>query len=600
MLNKQIRKEVDRIESILSSLTQNNLEKNSDQENTIFNDLSSLSSYYSEIKAKQLEVFSKLLKLIFNTLIKPEEIIIEEYIEFEEISNPKLTELLINFYNIAGVQLFNKKMNDKAEISFSEGLKLANMHGNHLFVIRISSNLAYVYYHQKQYLKCAKMFEIAATLEEVEQEKIDFLNSAFLVYKEIKNYERAANVLKSLIKLLRSSSDPSTIPKIEEYIDIQLILAKGKYKESKELTYDSISEITNLIPILGKENYTHVYYEIGKLCHSMENIVDSIDYFFESYQLTNMENNPIIHAKSALNLALGYIQVDEFNRAEELLNEASSYSSKMKDQKTLEKVEKIRKSLNEIKIGKESLDEKELKNFNIDTKREISSESIIKEDSILEKRKMTKKEEISNISKDIKPREKITENIGFESYYKTLSSIDEKNDGAEILPMEDIETISSVEVLNETNTDYHQEEMETNTLSSYVETEDYLPNSALQSLSFSEDSQDIISPVLSFESAKNMVTSFLRNNGYNVSFNRHVEGFTGTVDLVAVKGNVRRKKIFMLFSSTASDAGLSSYLLQSIIDKGLKIIFLLEGESPRKMGQVNIINSINNLESLKI
>ncbi len=95
---------------------------------------------------------------------------------------------------------------------------------------------------------------------------------------------------------------------------------------------------------------------------------------------------------------------------------------------------------------------------------------------------------------------------------------------------------------------------------------------------------------------RNEVANYLRSKGYSVEVQFRTSGMPSeiTPDIVAKK---RRRKIFLVFASNPADAGISSFLLRSVHERGRKIIFLLTGE-PVLVQTARDIKVINQVEML--
>ncbi|MHA2363258.1 MAG: hypothetical protein ACXAC7_04825 [Candidatus Hodarchaeales archaeon] len=78
---------------------------------------------------------------------------------------------------------------------------------------------------------------------------------------------------------------------------------------------------------------------------------------------------------------------------------------------------------------------------------------------------------------------------------------------------------------------------------------------------------------------RNDLTKSLQKKGWpNISYFVKFPSSSGTVDIVAQTKGFRKKCLMIVIAENEFDAGIASFLLKGIVEKGEKILYLQEGD----------------------
>jgi tetratricopeptide (TPR) repeat protein len=80
-----------------------------------------------------------------------------------------------------------------------------------------------------------------------------------------------------------------------------------------------------------------------------------------------------------------------------------------------------------------------------------------------------------------------------------------------------------------------------------------------------------------FEIIRNEISNFLIDHGFLVEFDITPYNGTSSIDIIASKGNIRKKKMYIMISGNEGEASLAGYLFNSLSQSGKKIIYLETG-----------------------
>lgn len=103
---------------------------------------------------------------------------------------------------------------------------------------------------------------------------------------------------------------------------------------------------------------------------------------------------------------------------------------------------------------------------------------------------------------------------------------------------------------------------------------------------------------IAFEDVRNSISVYLQSQSYGVEFNVKLPGETSTIDIVATKGGMRKKVIYIAVSSNPFEASIAAYLLKDMKGKN-KFIFLQDGE-PSEVNVPKGLSVINKLEDIPV
>lgn len=320
------------------------------------------------------------------------------------------------------------------------------------------------------------------------------------------------------------------------------------------------------------------YYEAGIIFDKLGYEDTAEEYFVESAIITSDLQQWKLYSKALINLVVKFFEKGRIKEAEDYLNDLIQVASFIQDEGLHKKVETLLLSLKKLKEIKPTSP--------------LTTESKI-EDYISEIDAST--QEISNT---YEPQTEVSHDF--------TSNLE---------PEEEMDLLNSLEILSKFNPEPVQTENQQNQVVDQTPINSSFLTDFKEPISH-EPSQEVVithedlanpTPVVQ-ESAPDEVSSFyavrkgicavLRNNNFEVFTDYKPVKGSVSVDIVAIRGKIRKQKLFIMIASDGEgEIELSLNLLISIFDSAERIIFVntLTKKKPVKKGGVLIIYDIKDL-----
>ena len=323
------------------------------------------------------------------------------------------------------------------------------------------------------------------------------------------------------------------------------------------------------------------YYEAGIIFDKLGYEDTAEEYFVESAIITSDLQQWKLYSKALINLVIKFFEKGRIREAEDYLNDLIQVASFLKDEGLHKKVETLLISLKKLKEIKPA---------------HITAESKIEE-------------YISEIDS--------TSQIVPNTYEQSQKESSEHQTNLD--PSEEIDLLNSLEILSNYNPEQNSvpeqqinENIKTNEQASIdqnflMEFKEPIIDQKANEVTISNENLLTPTPVLSepetqelssFHSVRKGICSVLKNNNFEVFTDYKPVKGSVTVDIVAIRGKIRRQKLFIMIAGEGEgEIELSLNLLISIFDTAERIIFVntRNKKAPIKKGGVIIIYDINDL-----
>ncbi len=323
------------------------------------------------------------------------------------------------------------------------------------------------------------------------------------------------------------------------------------------------------------------YYEAGIIFDKLGYEDTAEEYFVESAIITSDLQQWKLYSKALINLVIKFFEKGRIREAEDYLNDLIQVASFLKDEGLHKKVETLLISLKKLKEIKPA---------------HITAESKIEE-------------YISEIDS--------TSQIVPNTYEQSQKESSEHQTNLD--PSEEIDLLNSLEILSNYNPEQNSipeqqinENIKTNEQVSIdqnflMEFKEPIIDQKANEVIISNENLLTPTPVLSepetqelssFHSVRKGICSVLKNNNFEVFTDYKPVKGSVTVDIVAIRGKIRRQKLFIMIAGEGEgEIELSLNLLISIFDTAERIIFVntRNKKDPIKKGGVIIIYDINDL-----
>ena len=105
---------------------------------------------------------------------------------------------------------------------------------------------------------------------------------------------------------------------------------------------------------------------------------------------------------------------------------------------------------------------------------------------------------------------------------------------------------------------------------------------------------------MSFSEIRDEIALKLKEIGWkSIDFSIRMKSSSGKVDILARTKGMRKKTLFIQIADNPFDAGIVGMLLDGLTEKGLKVLYLLDGNPTEAQvsSEISIINKISDLPS---
>ena len=397
------------------------------------------------------------------------------------------------------------------------------------------------------------------------------------------NLRRSINLLENCLILVQK--DPEELKQsiiTSQYIEDMLNRFRREFiirdHESQDKSY-LFKVIDDVIHYYYNQNdllsLSACYYESGIIFDKLGYEDTAEEYFVESAIISSEHQQWKLYSKALINLVVKFFEKGRVTEAEDYLNDLIQVASYLKDEGLHKKVETLLLSLKKIKEIKPA---------------QISTESQIKEYI----------SEIDSNSSQISPT--INQNTSPVEYETNLNPDEELN------LLQSLEVLSNYEApqpdYQETTPSAESSQIDPNFLSDFKEpinqvtqNEVVISNEVLSTVNSQETAQDS-SESNSFYAIRDEICNHFKIQNYEIFTDyRPVKGSV-TVDIVAIRGKIRKLKIFLMITSdNEGEIELSLNLLISIFDSAERIVYVNSSNPrpPMKRGGVLVIYRLQDL-----
>ncbi|NHJ00933.1 MAG: hypothetical protein EAX86_02275 [Candidatus Heimdallarchaeota archaeon] len=579
------------------------------------------------IASKQTPTLSSLLGIVYSYLAlaygadkqsnKSLEIISSATSFFSE--KPQKPLLYASVLLGVGIEFQNLELFEHSVIILKTALKLTRKQEKNpdLQAISIvSRNLAFSYTKINNHQSAAKLYRIAADLEENSKTSLDlYRNSAFFFYEEGLKDE-ALNVLEiaydkakylNQAKDLQKIADMQGLIAFEIYCEFEEIGYSIQALEYLKISYTKFKISTNQLGTIQSLYHQATLY--GKLDENWQKnkILKEISLF----PLSSETEEYVI--KALLLLTIHSLESDRYNEAEYFLRQIPKEKIDSLDKTLREKVLEINKLLDisnkrgrlysDLKFTRSAL---HLPVEDLLQGTGNSEQERINLRSTITNLQSTQTEGAVDFSEQLKPPtietlEALFTSQQIEEELETFEQESLQIDKPSLIPSPSSQNESLDERTQALERLFraHQSPVEVSVSeSTFFERELEPPSIEESEEDITSFQTEVQSRVRSEENTRTLTIRYLQRAGWTVQLN-----FTNTnrrgaePDLIAERGLIRRKRKLIFFAENPTDAEICSFLLQSNPESGEKIIFLLNGD-PREANislEVKLINHIDQL-----
>ncbi len=476
----------------------------------------------------------------------------------------------------------------------------------------VSRNLAYSYTKINNKSSAAKLYRIAADLEENSHTSLDlYRNSAFFYY-DLGRKEEALNVLEIAYDKAKFLNQMKDILKIA---DMQGLIAFEIYCEFQKIGY-----------MIQAADYLKISHEKFMVSKNLKGQIQSLyhqamlhEKLDETWQrnkvLKKISHFPLsveseeYVIKALLMLTIHSLESDRYNEAEYFLRQIPQEKIATLELSLKEKIIELNKFLDsshkrgqlysDLKFSRSAL--------------QLPVDDLIQKTAELDQERLTAKDSISDLQtfpEQLKPPTIATLAALFETplAQEENSILEEAGEVVEIEvpPSDDHQPILYPERSQE-----EQEELEerSNALDRLFrahqepgyETAEEQPFFIEEPIvpereEITETQNQGDSQVQSNENTRTLAIRYLQRAGWTVQLN-YINQRGAEPDIIAERGLIRKRKKLIFFAENPTDAEICSFLLQSNPESGEKVIFLLSGD-PRDTNVSIGIKLINHIDQL--
>lgn len=581
----------------------------SDEELLLLNNL--LDNFTSKSDTKVTLVLK--LVLAYLDLLKNERILSKEnYLEFKNILKSirfNEIELFLPCRNVEwilleiGKNLISSNDNNKEKNLLLDDLLETTTElfkiVNNDFGLAITNYLsAFRYFKEGNYEKASRLLEMVAHIF-----KDPLLIWETQYYAALLNYptniRRSINLLENCLLLgekylLVIKNSNITIEHVEETLNIlrREFIIRNHENEDKSFLFKVID---NVIHYYYDKNdllsLSACYYEAGIIFDKLGYEDTAEEYFVESAVITSDHQQWKLYSKALINLVVKFFEKGRVREAEDYLNDLIQVASYLKDEGLHKKVETLLLSLKKLK---------EIKPTPITNNSRIE-EYISEIDANNTPITTPNQQEISQsyqYETNLQPTEEINliQSLEVLSNYTPESTTEPVNmvttaQPAEFIPVPHPENIQAPAIdqsfLKEFKEPINQNEQKEVVIS----TNDLVPSTTEKKSSKKEDTS-------SFYAVRKRIASHLSKNNFEIFTDYKPVKGSVSVDIVAMRGKIRKQKIFIMIASDGEgEIELSVNLLVSIFDSAERIVFInsQNPKPPSKKGAVSLIYRMEDL-----
>ncbi len=479
----------------------------------------------------------------------------------------------------------------------------------------ISRNLAYSYYKMQKQTAAAKLFRIAGDLEENPKIAIElYQNSSYLYYQENMK-EEALNILETAFNKVDIAENSGLINyplKLKKEIaHFQAIIAYEIYQHyisyndlNQSLDYINLSQ--SKFSFIDKEFWpTKTLYEEAMIYNKLDKINKRDKLLEKVVEHKYTEDTNIFIIRAGLLLLISSLEKNNFPKVGYYLQILSNIEMEYLNPSIANIISQIRE------ISRKSLKRGQIQtNLRFTLKDlDLPVEKLIEQyESLFEERSLTftqfKEKSQKEIDHSIGLTGKMSQFSGKlkppslerlqELFEVKETTIEPKMEEREAIP----ETIPTT-----------QEEYEEGRISPSAETLSNLfrehrilqeeDNISEINITTAEDTENKeIQERISLENIPTQAGRYFQRAGWTVRFNLTTGQRRGAEpDIIAEKGLIRRRKKLIFFAENPTDAEICGFLLQSSLEEGEKLVFLMSGD-PRTVKLSRKVKLITHIDQL--
>ena len=485
---------------------------------------------------------------------------------------------LANEFNFIGSELLELKKFPEAFILLKVALKIVRKTKNQEFLRNVTYNLSYAYLGIQKPEEGAKLLGIAANLEN------EFANAELGIKRSIDIYHRnnkADSAVKILQDTLKAWNGNETA--VQRIYSLKADL--GRKKLAQITKTDASEAVRSLVEETledcersrNRKLFCETLFQAGIALDTIGE-PESEEFWKKARKISLGYSSKDIYIKSSVSLAFLLLERNKLTKAMPLLDDALDVAQETGNQVMIDRIEGILSSV-EMVLPAPKTEVTHSKALIEDNRGTISEDS----SPDAEKNERRQEDAISEVD---------SQQTSIKSPQTTIE--DGRLPRLPQLPVTGTQfrTVSA-EITPET--------VSTTPNSLIVSEEDRAPSlertsEPLHALSPSEVSTEVSGIT------KEDIGDILTQKGYSVKYNSNIDQSLVVIDIVATKRKVRRKKkLFILFSETPSDAKIAAYLLSRLDKSGKKFIFLTNG-SVTEVGRVGkgikVITDVSELETM--
>jgi tetratricopeptide (TPR) repeat protein len=465
-------------------------------------------------------------------------------------------------------------------------------------VSTVTRQLAFSYSEMNNLIVSAKLFRISADIEEQASIAIDlYKNAAYLYYKSSER-EEALNILETAYEkagIIGDTENQQEIAKFQVTISYEIM---KRFTEIGLLTQAlSYSEVClQKCRFLGNNSWTiKILYEAALVLQADEKIWLRNKHLKEIIAYATANDTKLIKQKAILLLTVHFLETKNYG-------EAFLYMQQLPFDEIKQNFPDLAQKLVEISTILEKSQQREQIHANIYFSRkdlDLPVEDLLQE-SKEEEEAFSKPEkpsslELEEFSTRIKENQKMRDlkPPSIESLQELFDTDQLDSDQEEVELFEFVETVATAEeklIIEDDNLQLR--EIQNSQIFSAHQTHptpSIVDNTNSDKLEQQPQVPIVESTVETHESVQYEVGRRLQKAGWSVQLNFSSNFQQGSEpDIVGEKGLIRKKKKLIFFAESVPDAEICSFLLQSNLEPGERIIFLHEGNPKNANVSLNV------------
>ena len=479
----------------------------------------------------------------------------------------------------------------------------------------ISRNLAYSYYKMQKQTAAAKLFRIAGDLEENPKIAIElYQNSSYLYYQENMK-EEALNILETAFNKVDIAENSGLINnplKIKKEIaHFQAIIAYEIYQHyfgyndlNQSLDYIHLSQ--SKFSFINQDFWpTKTLYEEAMIYNKLENINKRDKLLEKVAEHKYTEDTNIFIIRAGLLLLISSLEKNNFPKVGYYLQILSNIEMEYLNPSIANIISQIKEiSTKSLKRGQiQSNLRFTLKDLDLPVEQLIEqNESLFQEKSLTFTQLKEKSQK--EINQSIGITGKMTQFSG-KLKPPSLERLQELFEVKETIiepKIEERETIP--EFITTTLEDYEEVQISPSaeTLSNLFREHRILQEEGntggINVIAVEDTENEEIQERISLENIPTQAGRYFQRAGWTVRFNLTTRQRRGAEpDIIAEKGLIRKRKKLIFFAENPTDAEICGFLLQSSLEEGEKLVFLMSGD-PRTVKLSRKVKLITHIDQL--